>query len=93
MLELVVVTCSGWLSPPPALTPVNGTDCSVASSLIVRLLIAVTVGTSLTGSTVTLNVRTVLALSLAVARLLSSPPSVTVTVIVATPDWSASGLN
>ena len=91
MSPLIAVTCSGWFSPPPALTPANGTDCSAASSLIVESSIAPKVGRSFTALTVTSKVRTVLALSLFVARLPSNPPSVTVTVIVAAPDWSASG--
>ena len=61
--------------------------------MIVRLDIASSVGVSLTGLTVTSNVRVNLALSLVVERSPSSPASSTVTEIVAAPEASATGVN
>ena len=47
---------------------------------------------SFTAFTVTVNVRTTVPLSPAVPRLLSRPPSVTVTVMIAEPLCSATGV-
>ena len=51
------------------------------------------VGASLAGETVTSKVVVVVALSSDVARLESRPPSSSVTVMVVTPCWLASGVN
>ena len=86
MLLLTAVTCSGWLSPPPAAIPETGWLCWGASSSILTVARDAKTGLSLTGFTVTENVLTVLTLSLLLERSPSKPPSVTVTVIVAVPD-------
>ena len=85
MLLLDAVTRRGCDSPPPAVMSESDTVCSGASSSIVRSPGCVSVGASLTGLTVTVNVRLTTALSAVVDRSPSSPPSSTVTVIRASP--------
>src|SRR4029077_5837394 len=72
--------------------PVRLTVCCAASSLIAAgFEIASSVGASLTGLTVTLNVREKVPSS-ALPAMPSSPASRTVTVIVAVPLWLATGV-
>ena len=92
MLSLLALTASAWLSPPPADIPASWTSSEESSSMD-RLTRELTVGTSFTALTVTVNVSTVLLLSPPEFRSPSRPPSSTVTVIVAVPDWSATGAN
>ncbi len=94
VLLLEAVTCSGWLlSPVPAVIPVRFTVCSPASSAIgAGSAIASSVGGSFTPVTVTVNWRLNVPLSPGVARLLSRPPSVTVTVTIAVPNALATGV-
>ncbi len=65
--------------------PLKFTVCCPAPSLMVRLLNAFNVGGWFTALTVTVNVRVII--------LLLAPPSLTVTVIVADPKPSATGVN
>ena len=70
--------------------PARLTVCRAESSAIDRSESALSVGVAFTNTS---NVRLNVALSPAVLRLPSRPPSSTVTVIVAVPLWSATGVN
>ena len=85
VLLLLAVTRSGWDSPPPAVIPARFTVCSDESSSIDTFDSAFSVGVSFNGFTVTSNVRLNVALSPAVIRFPSSPPSSIVTVMVVVP--------
>ena len=91
MLSLTARTRSGCDSPPPALIPESETVCCGASSEMDRSGSGASVGESLTGVTVTLNVRLNFSLSPEVDRSRSAPPSSTVTVMVVNPERSATG--
>ena len=93
MLSLIAETANGWPSPPPAAIPSRLTVWTKASSSTVKPAIESSSGSSLTGSTVILNVLLIKSLSLAVSRSASAPPSSTVTVIRALPEASATGVN
>ena len=72
--------------------PLSETVCDSASSETVLVLIAVIVGSSLTGLTVTEKMRLRKALSLLVERLPSSPPSSTLTRMSADPEAFETGV-
>ena len=81
----VAVTVRVWFSlAAPEAMPDKVTDCSPASSLIVRLLSGASVGGSLRALTVTVKVR--------LTTLLIVPPSFTVTVTIAVPLALATGV-
>src|SRR5437867_982068 len=73
---------STWLSPAPALMPVKLMICNPANSVIARLFIGSRAGRSFTGFTFNMN------------ALVAEPPllSLTVTLMVALPNWLASGV-
>ena len=73
--------------------PVRLTVCSLASSAIVMLLIASSVGVSLVEVTMTSKSRVMTRLSPLLLRLPSGPASSTVTEMVAVPFWLATGVN
>src|SRR5882724_6331342 len=78
----MATTLKIWLSlAAPEPIPANGTVCAEASSLMVTLLIGLSVGGSFTA--VTVRTKAVLALL---------TPSLTVTVMVLVPFWSAAGV-
>ena len=92
-VSLVAVICSGCVSPPPAPIPLRLIVCCAASSAIAAgSAIASSVGRSFTGVTVTVKVRETTPLSTSVARSLSRPPSVTVTVMTLDPDAFGTGV-
>ncbi len=92
-LLLSAVTVSTCVSPPPAVMPLRFTVCAPASSRIAAGSgMASSVGGSLSPDTTTVNVRDTVPLSPGVPRLLSRPPSVTVTVMIALPETLASGV-
>ena len=92
VLLLLAVTCRGWLSWPPAVMLASWIVCRGASSSIVVVLMPLSVGGTLAWATLTMKMRVVLTLSPVVASWLSAPASVTVTVMVAVPEASATGV-
>ena len=92
-LPLVAVMRNGCCSSPPALAPSRTITCSAASSSIFNSLKASSVGSSFTASTVTKIVLVTVALSPAVLKTPSTPPSATVTTISAIPLSFGTGVN